>query len=64
MLEQKYKVIVDNQIYARDMDLNTALTLTQALFDKWHSESNLAITIEREDRDVMCCVEDDIELEK
>lgn len=65
MLEQKYRVLVDKQVYARDMDLSTALTLTEALFTKWHSEANLAITIERED-DMRCemVVEDRVEVSK
>jgi hypothetical protein len=59
MMEQKYRVIVDKQVYARDMDLTTALTLTEALFNKWHSEPTLAITIEREE-DMRCeMVEED-----
>jgi hypothetical protein len=65
MPQYTYKVLVDKQTYARDMDLPTALLLTQALFDKWHSEANLAITIEREDNAVCeVMIEDKIEVTK
>lgn len=49
MPQYTYRVLVDKQIYARDMELATALILVQALFDKWYNEPNLAITVERED---------------
>lgn len=62
MNEYEYKVVVDNKVYARDMDLQTALTLTEALFNKWHGETNLAITIEREDFSVRMS-EDKVRLE-
>ena len=65
MPQYTYKVLVDKQVYARDMDLSTALLLTQALFDKWHSEANLAITIEREDNNTCeMLIEDKIEVTK
>ena len=57
MEQYEYIVLVDGKVYARGMDLNTALTLTEALFNKWHSEANLAITIEREDNRI-CEVSD------
>ena len=49
MNEVTYRVIVDDRVQARDMDLTTALTLAEALFHKWYDEPRLAITIERED---------------
>ena len=65
MPQYTYKVLVDKQVYARDMDLPTALLLTQALFEKWHNEVNLAITIEREDTQTCeMLIEDKIEVTK
>ena len=57
MEEFSYSVIVDKEVIARCMTLTNALTLTQALFEKWHSEINLAITIQRDD-DKCCCIEE------
>ena len=62
-MQHTYRVIVDKQVYAKEMDLTTALLLTQALFEKWHSEANLVITIEREDNDgCTMSIEDVIEV--
>ena len=58
MDEYEYKVLVDGKVYARDMDLDTALTLTKALFDKWYLEPHVAITIEREDNRCTMVMED------
>ena len=59
MEEYEYKVLVDGKVYAGEMNLDTALTLTKALFDKWYNEANLAITIEREDNRCTLAVEED-----
>ena len=63
MPKNSYEVLVDGQVYARDMDLDTALVLVEGLFDKWYQEPNLAITIQRENQDVCeSAIEDKIEL--
>ena len=63
MPEYIYKVIVDGKVYADDMTLETALTLTEALFNKWYSEDNLAITIQRtEVSHTISVMEDKIEV--
>lgn len=63
MPRNSYKVLVDGQVYARDMELSTALILVEGLFDKWYSEPNLAITIQRESNSLTeCAVEDKLEV--
>ena len=63
MPRNSYKVLVDGQVYARDMELSTAMVLVEGLFDKWYQEQNLAITIQREsDTAAVCAVEDKIEV--
>lgn len=63
MPRNSYKVLVDDQVYARDMELSTAMVLVEGLFDKWYQEPNLAITIQREsDSPTACAVEDKIEV--
>lgn len=64
MPRNSYKVIVDGQVYARDMELETALTLVEALFNKWYQESKLAITVQRESDEPVMAVEEKIELAK
>jgi len=52
MNECTYSVIVDNDVIAKGMTLSNALIMTEALFQKWHSESDIAITIQREDKNI------------
>ena len=64
MPRNSYKVIVDGQVYAGDMELETALILVEALFNKWYQESKLAITVQRESNEPTMAVEEKIELAK
>ena len=57
MEEVTYSVIVEKEVIARDMTLTNALTLAQALFDKWYNEKALAVTIQRNELE-KCCVVD------
>lgn len=52
MNEYTYSVIVDAEIIAKGMSLNNALIMVEALFQKWHSESDINISIQREDTSV------------
>lgn len=49
MPEYQYSVIVDNTVLAKGMTLTTALLLVEAQFNKWHSESDITISIKREE---------------
>ena len=50
MIEDKYKVLVDNVVFARDMDIRTATILVKALFEEYYNDYTMAVTIKREDR--------------
>lgn len=64
MPRNSYKVIVDGQVYAGDMELETALILVEALFNKWYHEPKLAITVQRESDEPVMAAEEKIELAK
>ncbi len=44
----KFLVIVDGDVLARDMELDTALILASALFTKYYNEPDMKVTIARE----------------
>lgn len=52
MNEYRYSIIVDDEVIATGMLLSNALTMTEALFQKWHSEADITISIMREDNSV------------
>lgn len=49
MNEYRYSVVVDNETIADKMLLSNALIMVEALFNKWYSESDITISIRRED---------------
>lgn len=42
---KKYKVILDNEVVAESMDIDTALMLVKALFEKYYCDYNMVISI-------------------
>ena len=56
MPEYRYSILVDDEVIAKNLTLPNALIFAEALFNKWFSETNLSITIQREDNDC-CCIE-------
>lgn len=48
MNDYEYSVIVENEVIASGMTLNNALVLVKALFQEWHNESTLKISIQRD----------------
>jgi len=55
MPEGKYTVAIGNDIVARDMDLNTALVLAEALFKKYFAADEFDVTIRRVNEKIMRC---------
>lgn len=45
MVERKYEIILDNEVIATDMNLNTATILIKALFEHYYADSDIALTI-------------------
>ena len=55
MMDNRYKVLINNQVVAKDMDIKTATVLVRALFEEYYNDHNMTISIKQEDRAV--CVE-------
>lgn len=53
MEEKKYKVLINNEVVAKDMDIRTATILVRALFEEYYNDCTMAVTINQEDR-VIC----------
>lgn len=53
MEEKKYKVLINNEVVAKDMDIRTATVLVRALFEEYYNDCTMAVTINQEDR-VIC----------
>lgn len=57
MIENRYKVLINNVPVARDMDIRTATILARALFEEYYNDYAMAVTIKQEDRTdcAECC---------
>lgn len=55
MYEKKYKVLINNEIVASDMDIKTATVLVRALFKEYYNDYTMIVSIKQEDRTV--CVD-------
>lgn len=47
MNDYEYSVIVENEVIATGMTIGNAIILVKALFQEWHSESDMKICIQR-----------------
>ena len=52
MGENRYKVLINNQVVAKDMDIKTATVLVRALFEEYYNDYTMTISIKQEDRAV------------
>lgn len=52
MEEKKYKVLINNEVVAKDMDIRTATVLVRALFEEYYNDYTMTVTIKQEDRAV------------
>lgn len=50
MTEYKYKVLIDDVLYAENMDIKTATILIKALFEEYHNEHFMTISIKEMER--------------
>ena len=50
MRENRYKVLMNQEIVARDMDIKTAIILVKALFEEYYLVHNMTISVKEEDR--------------
>ena len=50
MEDKKYKVFVDDEIFAEYMSLETAMILVKALFDTYYNEYGMTVSIREEER--------------
>ena len=49
MSEKKYKVLINNEVVAHDMDLKTATILIRALFEEYYNDYTMMVSIKQED---------------
>lgn len=52
MYEKKYKVLINNEIVASDMDIKTATVLVRALFEEYYNDYTMTASIKQEDKAV------------
>lgn len=50
MPTSKYELVLDNEVIASGMDVNTALILIGALYEEYYNEEGMSITIREMDR--------------
>ena len=50
MEENRYKVLINNEVVAKDMDIKIATVLVRALFEEYYNDYTMAVTIKQEDR--------------
>lgn len=49
MMDRKYKVLINNQVVAQDMDIKTATVLVRALFEEYYNDYTMIVSIKQED---------------
>lgn len=52
MYENKYRVFINNEVVAKDMDIRTATVLVRALFEEYYNDYTMTVSIKQEDRAV------------
>lgn len=50
MTDKKYKVFVDDKIFAEYMSLETAMILVKALFDTYYNEYGMTVSVREDER--------------
>lgn len=55
MHEKKYNVLINNEVVAKNMDINTAVILVKALFEEYYNDYTMVVSIKEMDRAVMDC---------
>lgn len=52
MIENRYRVLINNEVVAKDMDIRTATVLVRALFEEYYNDYAMTVSIKQEDRAV------------
>lgn len=52
MYEKKYRVLINNEVVAKDMDIKTATILVKALFEEYYNDYAMTVSVQEEDRAV------------
>ena len=50
MTEKRYKVLIDNQVVAQDMNIETAIILVKALFEKYYNDFAMTVSVREMER--------------
>lgn len=50
MTDKKYKVLINNEVVAQEMDIKTATTLVRALFEEYYNDYGMTISIREMER--------------
>lgn len=58
MLENKYSVLIGDNVIANDMSLQNAIIFVKSLFEEYYNDTNLSITIKRINDNVNSYVEE------
>ena len=51
MSRKKYKVVLDNEVVAENMDIDTALLLVKALFERYYCDNDMVVSIKEMERE-------------
>ena len=52
MGEKKYKVLIDGNVYAENMNIKIATVLVRALFEEYYNDHSMMVSIKEMDRAV------------
>ena len=52
MYEKRYKVLINDEIIAKDMNIRTAIVLVKALFEEYYNDYTMTVSIKQEDNEV------------
>lgn len=55
MYESKYEVLIEGEVIASNMNIQTATILVKALFDEYYNDHSMTISIREEERTEGVC---------
>ena len=50
MGEKKYKVLINNEVIAEEMDIKTATVLIRALFEEYYNDYTMTVSVKEMDK--------------
>lgn len=57
MDEKKYKVLINDEVVAEGMNINTAVVLVKALFEEYYNDYSMIVSIKEMDRIMGTCID-------